>query len=481
METGEERLFGDLIPGTGFRGIFVVRNVRMNDSGPRVAFTLADRTGDTRRAVLWEASSAEIAQLYGAQFLDVEGSLSGAGDRFPNQVTVNGWTEAPPHPDRVARFLPPLPADQAATCRRFDVLLASVANPHLSHLLSEIFQGERRIRFEEAVAATGHHHAYRGGLLRHTVEVAELCRAACRSLPFLRHDLLVAGALLHDIGKLFEMHHDLRAGEFTDTGILEGHTVSGAFFVGKRISDVKGFPAGLNLALRHLILSHADRPEWGAAHTPALPEAVVLAKCDQISAHATEFNEAITAAATGQRVAWRGEGRCIFTGDLHLDTLDLGGMDAPVAPDALALSLADLPADIRLLCLPVRGLVAAGDGERSSEEPEATGDRIAAVLPAGGADYVVAVTGESMIGAGILPGDRVYVRHQETATPGDLVIAYVPTSGNVVKRYAVTPQGALLLSENPDTDAYPPIPVTEVTRIQGIVTRIERDLYSSRR
>jgi len=168
-----------------------------------------------------------------------------------------------------------------------------------------------------------------------------------------------------------------------------------------------------------------------------------------------------------------------------LDNLDLKGLDAPVSTESgdLLLSNAELlfsSGSFRLpagetATIPLRGLVAAGDGERSSEFPEETGEACAVVVPPGGVDYLVRVTGDSMMDAGILPGDRAFVRYQQNARPGDIVVAWVPGSGNVIKRYTQSPMGTFLHSENPDRAAYPPIPVTDETRIQGVVTRVERD------
>jgi SOS-response transcriptional repressor LexA len=175
----------------------------------------------------------------------------------------------------------------------------------------------------------------------------------------------------------------------------------------------------------------------------------------------------------------------ILVEDIGLGDLDLGGLpeeNTLFETVADSLRLGDLPqppkpdTDTPFALLPLRGLVAAGDGERSSEVPVEMGEAVPTLLPPGGADYLTQVVGDSMIGAGIHEGDRAYVRHQETATPGDTVIAFVPGSGLVIKRFGVTPEGSFLFSENPDTEAYPPIPIIEGTRIQGVVTRVERDL-----
>ncbi|MES2459459.1 MAG: S24 family peptidase [Armatimonadota bacterium] len=477
----------DITPGASFKdGLFAIKDVkRMTDRNgkQRATLTLFDSSG-TVEAIRWDVSETEYCLLQSACLLTVSGSLKATCDSYPCQIRIDTFTAHTEFPNDVSPYLPPLPGDQEAVVRQFDGLMRSVANPHLSQLLQRVFSGKRRQQFLEAVAAKTLHHAYRGGLLRHTVEVAEICRAVLKVYPSLRHDLLITGALLHDSGKLFEMDQEWRTGEYTAQGLLEGHIVGGAFFIGAQVNRIPGFPLGLAQALRHLVLSHHDRPEWGAAVAPALPEAVVLAKCDQISAQTTLYLEATNKATPGEIGIRRGDHH-IVVADLGLSELDLGGFpddNALEATVADSLRLNDLPRPKQApqqagyALLPLRGLVAAGDGERSSEVPVEMGEAIAALLPPGGADYLTQVVGDSMIGAGIHEGDRAYVRHQETAKPGEIVIAFVPGSGLVIKRFDVTTEGSFLFSENPDTRAYPPIPIVEGTRIQGIVTRVERDL-----
>jgi 3'-5' exoribonuclease len=469
----------DIAPGTIFHAcLLAIKDVKLltDRNGKRRATLTAFDSSGSITAVRWDASDDEYDRLQSASLLTISGVLKEAHDNYPAQLRIDSFTAYASLPDDPTPFLPPLPEDQQAVVKRFESLIQSVANPHLSQLLERVFSAKRRQQFETAVAAKTLHHAYRGGLLRHTVEVADLCRASVKIYPSLRHDLLITGALLHDAGKLFEMEHGWKAGEYTTMGLLEGHIVSGAFFIGAQIHKIDGFPPALAQVLRHLILSHHDRLEWGAAVTPALPEAVVLAKCDQISAQTTLYLEAIKNAAPGEKIVRRGDHQ-ILVEDLGLGSIDLNGFSEGSAPSETisgGLTLRDM--DSHFALLPLRGLVAAGDGERSSEVPVEMGDPIATLLPPGGADYITQVVGDSMIGAGIHEGDRAYVRHQETANPGDTVIAFVPGSGLVIKRFGVTTAGSFLFSANPDKAAYPPIPIVEGTRIQGIVTRVERDM-----
>ncbi len=476
MDEEKGKYLDELVPGQPFPpSIFVAKNVRINskDSGPKVSLYLSDCT-DRRKAKLWSATPAQQTLLLQSSLIRVTGDVAGGRDQYTGEITIQSFEAVDPLPKDLSPYREPLPASHEATRQRFDRLLNSVGNPFLKTLLNDIFRPKTCRRFENAVAAGSHHHAFRGGLLQHTVEVAELCLQTCGTLPFLRRDLLVSAALLHDIGKLVEMDQGLRAGDFTALGVLEGHVHHGAFRVQQAVSEVEGFPSGLKQALVHLLLSHHGCAEWGSPKCPAIPEAAVLAQCDQISAHATEFHEAAKEAVPGQLSVWRGD-RSIFVGDLGLDDLDLGSGATPLTTEAVpAETAAPQPQDTNRFAtasvrLPIRGLVAAGDPGQSSEEEEEARE---VVPPPGGADYLLRVTGDSMVGAGILEGDLLFIKQAQTARHGETVIAHVPASGNVVKRYEETVAGISLVSENP---IYGPIPITEETRIQGKVVGLLRE------
>jgi len=135
------------------------------------------------------------------------------------------------------------------------------------------------------------HHAFRGGLLNHSVEVATLCSSAAATLTSVNRDLLVTGALLHDLGKIDEIDHGLHKGEYTRSGNLVGHVVSGMYRVRHAMDAIDGFPPTLKDDVCHLILSHHGSHEYGAARLPSTPEAVILACCDVMSARVYQLND----------------------------------------------------------------------------------------------------------------------------------------------------------------------------------------------
>jgi 3'-5' exoribonuclease len=165
-----------------------------------------------------------------------------------------------------------------------DALVASVENPHLQQLLGQIFAaGEFRERFLLSPAAERLHHACVGGLLQHTLSVAAICREAVQVHPELDRDLLLAGALLHDVGKVWELGGDLTY-DYTDAGRLFGHIVLTDRFVTRQIEQVEDFPPRLGDLLTHVLLSHHGQLDWGAPIRPALPEAMALHYADNLDA-----------------------------------------------------------------------------------------------------------------------------------------------------------------------------------------------------
>lgn len=497
------RYIDELSPGDELTGdAFVVSSVEeINAGGYRfIAMILSDSSGFRKAAYhKLDMPSPSPLLLYHARLLRVYGAVQ-TKEKYRGQIKIETF-EVIAEPADLTPYVPPPPEDHTAHQERFKALLKSINEPHLRQLLRTIFDPKNRMwaRFKGAVAAQGKHHAYPGGLLEHSTEVAELCDRACAVLPGLRREFLVTCALLHDIGKLDEMEHGLGVGRYTESGTLVGHVFSGAFLIRTAADGIVGFPDVLKDAIVHMVLSHHGRPEYGAARVPARSEAHVLAECDMMSAR---VNECCQAAAEAKALALEGmfsarlrNGEHLHIGDIGIQELPseslepkqetlLGQSQVPgfttrPKADPEAQMPAGGPASFRAVFqttafLPVRGRVAAGlPGSSATEDDEVR----EVVLPLGGADYLLHVTGESMIGAGILDGDLLFVRSEGPVKNGDIVVAHLAGEGEVVKRLQRhSEEGeAWLMSENPNP-AYQPIRLDEETRIQGKVTGLLRDL-----
>lgn len=160
-----------------------------------------------------------------------------------------------------------------------------VQNKWLSRLLKEFFLRDKdfQARFELAPAAKSMHHAWLGGLLEHTVGVVQLVQQVVPLYATLDEDLLVAGALLHDIGKVEELSYE-KSFDYTSRGRLLGHIVMGVEMVRGKAAKISGFPQPLLLLLEHLLLSHHGEYQWGSPRRPKIPEALLLHYLDDLDA-----------------------------------------------------------------------------------------------------------------------------------------------------------------------------------------------------
>lgn len=286
----------ELRDGQTFSGIYALKTITHYPDGdsPRLALTLGDRSG-LRKGVIWKPQARLVQAMLVAEAVKVSGRVNPPG-KYAGELTVEHIDAVEVTPDILDSLLPPFPESHASDVEKLDSMIESVGHPLCRKLLTTLLHGSKRSLFLNAVAAREVHHAYRGGLLQHTLEVADICDSCCARFPRLNRDILITGALLHDFAKLDEMTHGLRAGEYTDNGMLIGHVAFGAARI---LHLTLEWPESMRNHLAHLILSHHERPEHGAAKVPATPEAVVLAHADAISAHIAIGFRAVDSAPPG--------------------------------------------------------------------------------------------------------------------------------------------------------------------------------------
>jgi 3'-5' exoribonuclease len=157
-----------------------------------------------------------------------------------------------------------------------DALLATFTDPDLKKLLLAIFNdAPTREKFIRGPAAASVHHAWCGGLIEHVLSACKTAQSIAEQRPFLNRDMLLAGVLLHDIGKIEEI--DPGPGfTYTDTGRLCGHIVLGALMLERFILKLPDFPKKKRDQLLHMILSHHGELEYGSPVKPYTMEAVAL-------------------------------------------------------------------------------------------------------------------------------------------------------------------------------------------------------------
>ncbi len=218
-----------------------------------------------------------------------------------------------------ARFLPQSPGN-LATCWDFLVeTVAGIQDPFLRQILNSFFTDETfKERFIRVPAALKRHHAYIGGLLEHTAGVTALCKAAVDYYPLIKRDLLLTGAILHDIGKI--RSYKIEKGfDGTDEGKLMGHLILGVEMVQRAIRETAAARQedhDNGLSLLHLLVSHHGIMEWGSPVEPLTLEACILHHADNMDAQVTKFLTIIRSQEGNNQWAPYdpGLGRSIFLG-----------------------------------------------------------------------------------------------------------------------------------------------------------------------
>lgn len=182
-------------------------------------------------------------------------------------------------------FLPCSKKDPKAMAAELEGLISGMKDRHLKALLTAIFNDpEIKEKFMIAPAAKSMHHPYLGGLAEHVLSICALAGKVVEHYGSgINKDLLTAGAILHDIGKIYELSYQ-RSFEYTDEGRLIGHITMGVELIDRKLPEVKDFPRELSILLKHLILSHHGTLEFGSPKRPKTIEAIILSYLDDMDA-----------------------------------------------------------------------------------------------------------------------------------------------------------------------------------------------------
>jgi len=243
-----------------------------------LALVLGDQTGRMAGRV-WEGAEKLDRSFTAGDVVLVRGRVSA----YKGQLQLNVAELKPLAPDQAepGRFMPSSKRPPGELLQDLTGLAAGLGSPFKEVCLSLLQDDELGPRLLQAPAAKSVHHAYRGGLLEHTLSVARLAEMVAGHYPFLHRDLLLSGAILHDLGKALELDL-LPAPDYTDQGRLVGHVVlSLNLFRDHLPAD---FPPELAAEISHLILSHHGLKEFGSPTTPQTLEAVALNLCDDLDA-----------------------------------------------------------------------------------------------------------------------------------------------------------------------------------------------------
>jgi 3'-5' exoribonuclease len=246
---------------------------------PYLTLRLMDKTGEVD-AKIWD-NVDQIGALFDKDdFLAVRSKASVYLGKM--QLIIAELHKVPEESITLADFLPETERNIKEMETELFALVDSVADGNLKSLLNGFFQDTELFSlYRVAPAAKGMHHVCLGGLLEHSLAVAKLVENIVPLYPGLNRDLLIAGALLHDVGKVREMTY-MRAFDYTDEGKLIGHITIGVEMLQEKIVTIPGFPVETAMLLKHMLLSHHGQYEFGSPKRPKTLEATILNYLDDL-------------------------------------------------------------------------------------------------------------------------------------------------------------------------------------------------------
>jgi len=277
----------ELADGRDIAGCYLVADKQRKETRnakPYLHLVLSDRTGSIEAKVWDDADRADT--LFAAEdVVGIRGRTSTWNGKLELTVTLVQPVEI--GDDDLELFVPASPRDRNVMAKELDQLVESVGDPPLRLLLQRM-TGRKTVtgkQFRLHPAAKKNHHAYLGGLMEHSISVARSCDALCASYQRqgarVDRDLLITGALLHDVGKVRELASG-RVIQYTDEGQLLGHILIGLQMVTREAEQIPGIDPNRLLHLQHLVASHQGRLEWASPKVPHTLEALILHYSDDL-------------------------------------------------------------------------------------------------------------------------------------------------------------------------------------------------------
>lgn len=254
---------------------------RRQGGGQFLTVTLTDKTG-SMPAVMWEDFADSIAACSEGCYVKVQGQITRYQNKF--QMSVQRLRFAAETEVDPADYLPITQFNVDEMWEELRGYVLRFSNEDLRRLVFAFLDDpEIAAAYRNAPAAKVLHHAWIGGLLEHVVTLVRVCVATAPFYPEVDPDLLVTGAILHDIGKIRELHWKSSFG-YTLEGQLIGHINIAQGMLVEKVRDLQPFPEKLRILVEHMILSHHGKYEFGSPKLPMTPEALLLNVLDDLEA-----------------------------------------------------------------------------------------------------------------------------------------------------------------------------------------------------
>jgi 3'-5' exoribonuclease len=272
----------DLQANQGVTTTFLVKwkEVKSKKSGePYLALTLGDKSGELE-AKMWDNVEEVDTTFERDDFVKVKGLVQVHRNR--RQLMIHKLRRCQDGEIDFADYFPKTTKDVEVMFEELLGIVDGIENTPLRELLmSVLLDEELAVKFKQAPAAKTLHHAWLGGLLEHTLSLCKLCKLVVQNYEGIDLDLLLAGAVLHDIGKTQELNYTRSFG-YTTEGQLLGHMILELDIVNEKIAQMESFPRELKLLVQHLIISHHGEYEFGSPKLPMFPEALILHCLDNL-------------------------------------------------------------------------------------------------------------------------------------------------------------------------------------------------------
>jgi len=270
-----------------------------------LSLRLQDKTGQIEGKV-WEVNN-DIQNFDEGDFIKVDGMVLTYQNEY--QLKINKIRRSAEGEYDPANYIPSTDKDvNLLYCQLLDYI-RSLSNPFIRGLTEEILIKTPAIHdaLKTHSAAKNMHHSYMGGLLEHTVSVTQICDFMSGRYEGVNRDLLVSTAMLHDIGKVYELS-DFPENDYTDDGQLIGHIVIGSQLISDAAAKIPGFPVELKSLMMHSILAHHGEYEFGSPKLPKTIEAFILHCADNMDAKVKMFEEVTKGDLPGK---WTGYNRAL--------------------------------------------------------------------------------------------------------------------------------------------------------------------------
>lgn len=308
MSSAARRYIRDLVAAERVSGAFAIANAQLGKTKqdkPFLKCLIGDKTGQVP-ARMWSIDPAHFRRLPTDGFVYIEAETQPYQGEL--QLIIQVIDPIEPRVEDLGELIPCAPRPVDEMFAELVTVLGTLNHPAARAVAKAYLEDQHLMElFKRCPAAKSMHHAYLGGLLEHTLQLVKLADRVCPLYPKVNRDVVMLGLFLHDLGKTRELVYD-RTFAYTDRGELVGHIVEGAIMLHDKAQQVMRtqgirLPQNFVMVLQHIILSHHDKAEFGAAKPPSTPEAIMVALLDNLDAKTF-----IALAAARPELAAAGEG-----------------------------------------------------------------------------------------------------------------------------------------------------------------------------